>query len=108
MADSQLTDETFEEEVLKSPIPVLVDLWAPWCGPCRALSPVIEEVAREYDGKAKIVKLNTDENSRTAARYRISAIPTLLFVKGGKIVDQLVGVRPKAEITKRMDAMLAA
>jgi thioredoxin 1 len=108
MSELNLTDATFEKDVLKSDKPVLVDLWAPWCGPCRALSPVIEELAAEYAGKVVVGKLNTDENPETAGQLRVSAIPTLIFVKGGKVVDQLIGVHPKAEIKARLDALVAA
>jgi thioredoxin 1 len=108
MAELQLTDATFADDVLKSDKPVLVDLWAPWCGPCRMLSPVVEELAAEYAGKVVVGKLNTDDNPATAAELRVSAIPTLLFVKGGKVVEQLVGVQPKAAIKARLDALLAA
>lgn len=106
MADLPLTDTSFETEVLKSDKPVLVDFWAPWCGPCRMLSPVVEELSREYEDKVKVGKLNTDENIQTATRYKITAIPTLLFFKSGKVMDQLVGVHPKTEIKKRLDALL--
>lgn len=108
MSELILSDANFEKEVLKSGKPVLVDLWAPWCGPCRMLGPVIEELAQEYAGKAVVGKLNTDENSETMANYRVSAIPTLLFFKGGKLVDQSVGVLPKAAIKAKLDALLAA
>ncbi len=104
---AELTDATFESEVLKTDKPVLVDFWAPWCGPCRMLSPLVEELAKEYEGRVKISKLNTDENIQTATRYKITAIPTLLFFKGGKVMDQLVGVHPKNEIKKRLDTLLA-
>jgi thioredoxin 1 len=107
MAELELTDASFDKEVLQSSQPVLVDLWAPWCGPCRMLAPVIEELAKEYAGKVKVAKLNTDDNAQTAVKYKISAIPTLMLVKGGKVVDQIVGVLPKAEIKKRVDALLA-
>lgn len=108
MSELNLTDATFEKDVLKSDKPVLVDLWAPWCGPCRALSPVIEELAKEYAGKVVVGKLNTDENPETASSLRVSAIPTLVFVKGGKVVEQIVGVQPKAAIKARLDALIAA
>jgi len=107
MAELQLTDSSFETEVVKSDKPVLVDFWAPWCGPCRMLSPLVDELAKEYDGKVKIGKLNTDDNAQVATQFRISSIPSLLFFKGGKVVDQLVGVHPKGEIKKRLDALLA-
>ena len=107
MAELQLSDTSFETEVVKSEKPVLVDFWAPWCGPCRMLSPLVDELSKEYDGKIKVGKLNTDDNTQVATRYRISAIPTLLFFKSGKVVDQLVGVHPKPEIKKRLDALLA-
>jgi thioredoxin len=106
VADIELTDASFDKEVLQSSQPVVVDLWAPWCGPCRMLTPVIEELAKEYAGKVKVAKLNTDDNTQTAMKYKISAIPTLLFAKGGKIVDQMVGVYPKAEIKKKIDSLL--
>jgi thioredoxin 1 len=108
MSELNLTDATFEMEVLKSDKPVLVDLWAPWCGPCRMLGPVVEELATEYAGKAVVGKLNTDENSDTMATYRVSAIPTLLFFKSGKLVDQMVGVQSKAAIKAKLDALLTA
>lgn len=106
MAELQLTDASFKTDVLESGKPVLVDLWAPWCGPCRMLGPVVEELAREYAGRVVVGKLNTDENGETAAAYRVSAIPTLLFFKGGKLVEQLVGVQPKAAIKAKLDSLL--
>ncbi len=108
MAEIQLTDDTFDKDVLQSPQPVLVDFWAPWCGPCRMLAPLVEELAKEYTGKIKVAKINTDEHPNAASRFKISAIPTLLFFKGGKVVEQLVGVHSKAEIKKTLDAMVAA
>jgi thioredoxin 1 len=102
----QLTDANFEQEVVKSGTPVLVDFWAPWCGPCRMIGPVIEELAREYEGKVKVCKLNTDENPETASRFQISAIPTVLFFKGGKMVKDAVGLQPKEELKKIMDSLL--
>jgi thioredoxin 1 len=108
MAEIQLTDDTFDKDVLQSSQPVLVDFWAPWCGPCRMLSPVVEELAKEYTGKIKVAKINTDEHPNAASRFKISAIPTLLFFKEGKVVEQLVGVHSKAEIKKTLDSMVAA
>jgi thioredoxin 1 len=106
-AEIQLTDDTFDTEVLKSPDPVLVDFWAPWCGPCRMLAPVVEEIAKEYSGKVRVGKLNTDDHPNAASRYRITAIPTLLIFKGGKVVEQITGIRPKADIKKALDTLLA-
>ncbi len=102
----ELTDATFKKEALESDKPVLVDLWAPWCGPCRMLGPVVEELAAEYEGKAVVGKLNTDENGATMSAYRVSAIPTLLFFKGGKLVEQMVGVQPKSAIKAKLDSLL--
>lgn len=108
MSEIQLTDDSFEKEVVQSASPVLVDFWAPWCGPCRMLSPVIEELSKEYTGKVKVAKINTDDHPNAASRFKISAIPTLLFFKGGKVVEQLVGVHSKAEIKKTLDSLVAA
>ena len=102
----QLSDATFEKDVLQSTQPVLVDFWAPWCGPCRMLGPIVEELSREYDGKVRVTKLNTDENPETAARYNISAIPTMLFFKNGQVVEQLVGVHSKRDIQGKLDSLL--
>lgn len=106
MSEIQLTDETFDSEVLKSPIPAMVDFWAPWCGPCRMMSPVVEELAKEYEGKAKVCKMNTDENPAKAGEYSISAIPTLLFFKNGKVVKEVVGLQSKDELKKILDSLL--
>ncbi|MEA3307624.1 MAG: thioredoxin [Elusimicrobiota bacterium] len=102
----ELTDAQFEEEVLKSQIPVLVDFWAPWCGPCKMLGPVIEELATEYEGKLKVCKLNTDDNPDSAGQYKISAIPCILFFKDGAQVNELVGMQSKEEIKKILDELL--
>lgn len=101
-----VTDQEFDKEVIKSTIPVLVDFWAPWCGPCRMLAPVVDEISKEYEGKIKVVKVNTDENPQSASNYQISAIPTLLFFKDGKVVKELVGVLPKEEIKKVLNEVL--
>jgi thioredoxin 1 len=103
----QLTDANFEQEVLKSALPVLVDFWAPWCGPCRMIGPVVEELAKEYAGKVKVCKLNTDEAQDTASKYNISAIPTILLFKAGKVAQELVGLQKKEELKKHLDALLA-
>jgi thioredoxin 1 len=109
MADAKyvtLTDQNFETEVLQSAQPVLVDFWATWCGPCRAIAPIIEELAGEYDGRAKIAKIDVDENAQTASRYNVRSIPTLLFFQNGKVVDQIVGSSPKAVLAGRLEALL--
>ncbi|MDQ6699654.1 MAG: thioredoxin [Acidobacteriota bacterium] len=98
------TDSAFDTEVLKSEVPVLVDFWAEWCGPCRQMTPTIDTLASEYQGKAKIGKLNVDENGQTAARYNVRGIPTLLLFKGGKIVEQKVGAIGKSEVQKMLDS----
>ena len=104
---ADVTDDSFEAEVLKSDKPVLVDFWAPWCGPCRMVAPVVEELADEYDGKVKFLKLNTDDNVNIAARYGIRSIPTLLMFKGGELVDQIIGFRPKGDLQKTIEKTLA-
>jgi thioredoxin len=97
------TDTAFDQDVLNSEVPVLVDFWAPWCGPCRAMAPTVDAVADEYAGKVKVGKLNTDDNPGTASRYQIRGIPTLLLFKGGKVVDQRVGALGKPEVKKMLD-----
>ena len=102
-----VTEQTFDQEVLKAETPVLVDFWAEWCGPCRMVAPIVEELAEEYDGKVDFVKLNTDDNVMTASRYGIRSIPTLLVFKGGEPVGQIIGFRPKSDLKQRLDAALA-
>ena len=106
MSEIQLTDDTFDNEVVKNTDPILVDFWAPWCGPCRMLAPLVAELAKEYDGKVRVGKLNTDDHPNAATRYKISAIPTLLFFKGGKVIEQMVGVHSKADIKKILDGLV--
>ena len=103
---TDVTDGTFETEVLKSDKPVLVDFWAPWCGPCRMVAPVVEELAEEYGGKVKFLRLNTDDNLNTASTYGIRSIPTLLMFKGGQPVDQIIGFRPKGDLKRVIDKAL--
>jgi thioredoxin 1 len=98
-----LTDAGFDADVLNSDVPVLVDFWAEWCGPCRVLAPTVETLASEYTGRLKVGKLNVDENGATAMRYQIRGIPTLLLFKGGKVVDQRVGAAPKSDLQKMLD-----
>ncbi len=102
----ELNGNNFQQEVLESSIPVLVDLWAPWCMPCRMISPIVEELGNDNQGKLKVCKLNTDENQNIAARYGIQGIPTLLFFKDGQEVDRIVGVTPKPIIQQKLDAIL--
>lgn len=97
------TDDNFEAEVLHSKVLTMIDFWAEWCGPCKMIAPAVEELAEEYSGKAKIGKLNVDENPNTAAKYSIRGIPTLLFLKDGEVVNQIVGVQSKAAIKKALD-----
>jgi len=102
----EVNGNNFQKEVLESSIPVLVDLWAPWCMPCRMISPIVEELGNDNQGKLKVCKLNTDENQNIAARYGIQGIPTLLFFKDGQEVDRIVGVTPKPIIQQKLDAIL--
>lgn len=102
-----VTDASFAQDVLRSPVPVLVDAWAPWCGPCHMIAPVIDQLATELAGRVRVVKLNVDENPRTAAQFDLRSIPTLLVLKDGREVDRLVGVQPKREIARRLERVLA-
>ena len=106
LLEVEVNGNNFQQEVLESSIPVLVDLWAPWCMPCRMISPIVEELGNDNQGKLKVCKLNTDENQNIAARYGIQGIPTLLFFKNGQEVDRIVGVTPKPIIQKKLDAIL--
>ena len=104
---SEVSDATFDNEVLKSDQPVLVDFWASWCGPCRAVSPIVEEVAASYEGKLKVMKMNVDENGQTPSQYGIRGIPALLIFKDGKVAEQIVGYVPKATIDQSVIRVLA-
>jgi len=104
---ADVSDSTWDNEVLTGDKPVLVDFWAPWCGPCRMVAPIVEELADEYAGQVEFRKLNTDDNPRTAAKYGIRSIPTLLVFKGGEQVGQIIGFRPKGDLKKRLDEALA-
>lgn len=101
-----VTDATFQKEVLESDVPVLVDFYADWCGPCKMIAPSVEQLATEYEGKAKVLKLDVDANGQTAQNYRVMSIPTLLVFKGGKVVDTIVGAVPKATLAGKINAHL--
>lgn len=102
------TDAGFDKDVLNSDVPVLVDFWAEWCGPCRMMSPTVDAIANDYEGRLRVGKLNVDENSKTAARYQVRGIPMLLLFKGGKVIDQRVGAMGKSEVQKMLDPHVAA
>jgi thioredoxin len=108
MADNiaHVSDDSFDSEVLKSSLPVLIDFWAPWCGPCRAVAPIVDELAGEYAGKLKIVKMNVDDNPRTPARYGVRGIPNLILFKNGEVQQQIVGAVPKAHLVKAISTVV--
>jgi thioredoxin 1 len=103
----EVSDVTFDQEVLKSTVPVLIDFWAPWCGPCKAIAPVVEELAGAYDGRLKVVKMNVDDNPQTPSKYGVRGIPNLILFKGGSVADQIIGAAPKAHLVRAIDRALA-
>ena len=103
---TEVTDATFQTEVLNSTVPVLVDFWAPWCGPCRAIAPLLDEIAGAYAGKAKVVKINVDDHQAVAQRYRVSSIPNLIVFKNGQVAQQIVGAVPKAHLVKAITTVV--
>ncbi|MGH7965123.1 MAG: thioredoxin [Candidatus Binatia bacterium] len=103
---AQVSDDNFDNEVLQSPLPVLIDFWAPWCGPCRAIAPIVEELAGEYMDKLKVVKMNVDDNPRTPGRYGVRGIPNLILFKNGEVQQQIVGAVPKAQLVKAISTVV--
>jgi thioredoxin 1 len=103
-----VADDSFDREVLQSATPVLIDFWAPWCAPCRAIAPVVEELAKEYAGKLKVVKMNVDENPQTPSRYGVRGIPNLILFKGGQVKEQIMGAVPKTQLVKAITSVVAA
>lgn len=103
----ELNDAAFDQEVLRSDMPVLVDFWAPWCGPCKQIAPLVEQLASEYDGKLKVFKMNVDDNPQTSLRYGIRGIPNLIFFKGGTVTDQIIGVVQKSKLIEAVDRALS-
>jgi thioredoxin 1 len=107
MSDVQnITDDTFQGEVLQATTPVLIDFWAPWCGPCRTIGPVVEELAGEYSGRLKVVKMNVDDNPKTPAQFGVRGIPNLILFKGGEVKEQIIGAVPKAHLVKAIDKVV--
>ena len=102
----EVTDATFEAEVLKSDVPVLIDFCAPWCGPCRAIAPVVDELANTYSGKLKVVKMNVDDNAQTPSNYGVRSIPNLLLIKGGQVQKQIIGAVPKSQLQSAIDQVV--
>ena len=106
MALVTITDDNFEEEVIKSDKPVLIDFWAIWCGPCRIIAPIVEEMAKEYDGKVKIGKLDVDSNQQSSIKYGVRSIPTILLFNNGEIKETIIGAVPKAQIVQKLEALI--
>ena len=106
MALTTITDDNFQDEVLNSDVPVLIDFWAIWCGPCKMVAPIVEELATEYEGKAKIGKLDVDSNQQTSIKYGVRSIPTLLIFKGGELVETIIGAVPKAKIIEKLETFV--
>ena len=104
---AEVSDATFDQEVLKSAVPVLIDFWAPWCGPCKAIAPVVDELAGVYDGRLKIVKMNVDDNPQTPGKYGVRGIPNLIVFKGGKVHEQIVGAVPKTRLSQAIQSAVA-
>jgi thioredoxin 1 len=104
---THVTDASFEQEVLKSPTPVLIDFWAPWCGPCRAIAPIVDELATEYAGRLKVVKINVDDNPQTPSQFGVRGIPNLIIIKGGQVKEQIVGAVAKQHLVRAVDSALA-
>ena len=103
-----VTDQTFDAEVMKSGLPVLIDMWAPWCGPCRMVEPILKKLSDKYQDKVKFCRMNVDENQKTPSQYRVMSIPNMLFMKNGKVIDTAVGAMPEAALQGKVDALLAA
>jgi thioredoxin 1 len=103
---AEVNDGSFDQEVLRAEVPVLIDFWAPWCGPCKAISPIVEELAGEYEGRLKVLKMNVDDNPQTPSRYGVRGIPNLIVFKNGQVADQIVGAVPKGHLVKAIDRAL--
>ncbi len=103
----EFTDANFDSEVIKSDTPVLVDFWAPWCGPCKMIAPIVEEISTEYSGRLKVGKVNTDDNQKVATDYGVMSIPTIMIFKNGEVVERIIGAQPKDALTSKIDSVLA-